>query len=203
MIARRFALLCRIVGALVVVAFFLGAFTRIPNTLGQRVAVSAAIDRADAIVVLGSSINRDGTLTDASLRRAVEGIRLYREGLAPRLLFLGMYGEARARARLASAFGVPREAIMVNEVEPTTRQEAQGVAQRLTPEGKTRILLVTDALHMRRARALFERAGLTVLPAPTETGLGLGHTPENRLRLTRALLQELAALAYHRAFGYL
>jgi uncharacterized SAM-binding protein YcdF (DUF218 family) len=114
-----------------------------------------------------------------------------------------MYGEARARARLATTLGVPPGAIMVNEVEPTTRQEAHGTAQRLKGEGTTRVLLVTDALHMRRARALFERAGLTVFPAPTETGLGFGHTPETRLRLTRALLQELTALAYHRVFGYL
>jgi uncharacterized SAM-binding protein YcdF (DUF218 family) len=202
-IARRFALLCRLVGALVVMAFALGAFTRMPNTLAQRIAVPAAIARADAIVVLGASINRDGTLTDASLRRAVEGIRLYREGLAPRLLVLGMYGEGRARAELAATLGVPREAVTVDEVEPTTRHEAHGVAQRLKPQGATRILLVTDTLHMRRARGLFERAGFTVFPAPTQTGLVLGHTPENRLRLTRGLLQELTALAYHRAFGYL
>jgi uncharacterized SAM-binding protein YcdF (DUF218 family) len=202
-IVRRFALLCRLVGVLVVVGFFLGAFTRIPNVLAQRIAVPPAIGRADAIVVLGASINRDGTLTDASLRRAIEGIRLYREGLAPRLMLLGMYGEARARARLAATLGVPPDAITLDEVEPTTRQEAHGVAQRLKPVGAHRIVLVTDALHMRRARALFERAGFTVSPAPTQTGLVLGHTPEDRLRLTRGLLQEFAALGYHRAFGYL
>ena len=31
-----------------------------------------------------------------------------------------------------------------------------------------RILLVTSAYHMRRALALFERQGLTVVPAPTD-----------------------------------
>lgn len=203
LIARRFALVCRLVGALVVAAVLLAAFTRVPNAIAQRMVVPPAIARADAIVVLGASLNRDGTLTDASLRRAVEGIRLYREGLAPRLLFLGMYGEGRARATLATALGVPRDVITVYEAEPTTRHEAHGVAQRLAPEGATKVLLVTDALHMRRARALFERAGFTVFPASTQTGLVLGHTPEGRLSLTRGLLQELAALAYHHAFGYL
>ena len=203
MIERTFATLCRVVGGVVVAGFLLAAFTSVPNAIAQRLAVPAAIEPAAAIVVLGASINRDGTLTDASLRRAVEGIRLYREGLAPRLLLLGMYGEGRARAALAATLGVPPDAIAVDEIEPTTRHEAHGVARRLGPLGAKAIVLVTDALHMRRARALFEREGLTVFPAPTNTGLVLGHTPENRLGLTRGLLQELTALAYHRAFGYL
>jgi uncharacterized SAM-binding protein YcdF (DUF218 family) len=113
-------------------------------------------------------------------------------------------GEAASRARLAVSLGVPRDAILTEGEEPTTRDEAHRVAvvlgQRL---GVRKILLVTDILHMRRARALFEREGLTVRPASTETGVLGAASPERRLLLTRYVAQELVALAYHKLFGYL
>jgi uncharacterized SAM-binding protein YcdF (DUF218 family) len=37
----------------------------------------------------------------------------------------------------------------------------------LRADGVTRILLVTDAMHMPRASAVFRRAGLDVVAAPT------------------------------------
>jgi uncharacterized SAM-binding protein YcdF (DUF218 family) len=48
-----------------------------------------------------------------------------------------------------------------------TAQNATLSAAMLGHEGVTRIILVTDAMHMRRARLAFERAGLAVTPAPT------------------------------------
>ncbi len=204
MIVRAWSRLCRVVGALTIAAFFVAAFTPAAGMIARRLAVKPDVGPAEAIVVLGATAYRDGTLGDASLRRAVSGIRLYRDGLAPRLVMMGMVGEAETRARLAVSLGVPREAIIIEGAEPTTRHEAYRIGvvlgQRL---GVRRILLVTDMLHMRRARGLFERNGLSVRPAPTDTG-GLGASaPERRLLLTRHVAQELVALAYHKLFGYL
>jgi uncharacterized SAM-binding protein YcdF (DUF218 family) len=202
MISRAFTLSCRLVGAVVIAGLLLVAFTRLPNALAARVAVGGDIGPADAIVVLGASINRDGTLPDSSLRRAVAGIRLYHAGLAPRVIMLGMYGEGAVRARLATDLGVPAAALTVLEDAHTTRHEAWSVADALKPQGARTVLLVTDSLHLRRARLLFVRAGLTVRPAPTDTGLLVAARPESRIALTRALAQELVGLFYHRLFGY-
>jgi uncharacterized SAM-binding protein YcdF (DUF218 family) len=48
-----------------------------------------------------------------------------------------------------------------------TAENATFSARILRQEGISRIILVTDALHMRRARLAFERAGLAVTSAPT------------------------------------
>ena len=48
-----------------------------------------------------------------------------------------------------------------------TAEEARAIRS-LLPAPQHRVLLVTSAFHMRRAQALFEREGLTVLPFPVD-----------------------------------
>jgi hypothetical protein len=48
------------------------------------------LEFADAIVVLGAEgVRGNGTLSDASLRRALHGVDLYRRGLAKTIVFTG------------------------------------------------------------------------------------------------------------------
>ena len=76
------------------------------------------------------------------------------------------YSEADGMAAaLREDFGVP-----VKWMENRSRDTAENAAFSaaiLRAEGVRRVLLVTDAMHMPRARAVFERAGLDVVSAPT------------------------------------
>ena len=66
---------------------------------------------------------------------------------------------------LREDFGVP-----VTWIEGRSRDTAENAAfsaALLRADGVRRILLVTDAMHMARSRAAFERAGLEVVDAPT------------------------------------
>jgi uncharacterized SAM-binding protein YcdF (DUF218 family) len=76
------------------------------------------------------------------------------------------YSKADAMAAaLREDFGVP-----VKWIEPRSRDTGENAtysAALLRADGVRRILLVTDAMHMPRARAAFERAGLDVVSAPT------------------------------------
>jgi uncharacterized SAM-binding protein YcdF (DUF218 family) len=85
----------------------------------------------------------------------------------------------------------------------TTREEAVRTKALLAPRQVRRILLVTDYQHMRRAQALFERAGFDVLPATTEEQSSVARGPEGRLELMRAVLGEVVARLYYRLAGYL
>jgi len=77
--------------------------------------------------------------------------------------------------------------------------ESSGVKALLEPKGIRSILLVTGALHMGRARSLFERAGFEVIPAPLPDASCESVGPEARLGLTIGLAQEYLARAYNRA----
>ena len=74
------------------------------------------------------------------------------------------FGEAMATA-LREDFGVPVQ--WVEERSRDTAENAAFSAAMLRAQGVTRILLVTDAMHMARSHAAFTRAGLEVVDAPT------------------------------------
>ena len=72
--------------------------------------------------------------------------------------------EAMAVA-LREDFGVPVQWLEARSRD--TFENAAFSAALLHADGVKRILLVTDAMHMPRSRAVFERAGLEVVEAPT------------------------------------
>jgi uncharacterized SAM-binding protein YcdF (DUF218 family) len=201
------SMLLRLLGFGAVLLFLAAGFTPLPNALNRWAHVPARLEPAAAIVVLGAGLSAAGVLSEASLRRALYGIKLYHQGLAPLLAFSGpadelSLEEAQIRAELAGLFGVPPAAIVTEAAARTTREEAAQFAALLRPRGVRQILLVTSDEHMLRSRQLFERVGFTVLPAPVDD-LSHPRRPEARLRLMRRVAQEFLARAYYWVTGYL
>jgi uncharacterized SAM-binding protein YcdF (DUF218 family) len=201
----------RALGLVALTLLLVATFTPLDQLAGRWLDVPARPGRADAIVVLGSSLLGDGTLSDTSLRRTIHGIRLLRQGLAPLVLFVGTPGpegspsEAEARATLARELGVPAAAILTGTAR-TTREEAQQARGLLEGRGVRRILLVSEGGHLLRAGAIFERAGFEVLPAPSQrrfTPGGPERLAEGRLGEIRRLATEGMAQLYYRVAGYL
>ena len=65
---------------------------------------------------------------------------------------------------LESSFGI--RARWKEELSPDTAGNGVESAAMLRAAGTRRVILVTQAYHMRRARQTFEAAGLQVVPAP-------------------------------------
>jgi uncharacterized SAM-binding protein YcdF (DUF218 family) len=95
----------------------------------------------------------------------------------------------------------------VRWVEPTGKTTwASALATRvvLRGEGIERVLLVTHAWHMRRARFAFEQAGMTIIPAPTAfTTYASAHPPglmptAEAMQLTRHAWREVIGIGWYR-----
>lgn len=132
--------------------------------------------QAEAIVVLGGGRERGdpawgedvpSLLASERLRYSA---RLARASGLPLLVSGGLHfgappSEAAIMARsLEEDFALP-----VRWQEPhslTTWENAEQTARLLLPQGIKRVVLVTQAAHMTRARWCFERAGFTVVMAP-------------------------------------
>jgi uncharacterized SAM-binding protein YcdF (DUF218 family) len=200
----------RATGTLIVAVFLATIFTPVSNLLAEWTSVPPEVRPADAIVVLGAgAATPPGILDGGSLRKALYGIRLYLQGLAPLLVLSGspdddgQSQEVTLRIELARELGVPAEAIVAETGrrgadEPTTRTEAVHVRQLLVPgRGVRAILLVTDSQHMRRARRLFEQVGFSVLAAPIDEISLDAPSPEERLRVMHWVAGEWIARLYY------
>jgi uncharacterized SAM-binding protein YcdF (DUF218 family) len=185
---------CRLLGWAAVLGFVLIVFTPLPNRIGGWLYIPPRLGQAGAIVVLGGP---------ESEHRAVQGILLYRQGLAPLVIFSGLPVEVERRETLARGLGMRPENFMTEGTVHTTREEALKIGALLRARGIHRILLVTDGLSMPRARRLFERAGFEVLPAPS-TGPGdLMGRPQDQIQFSLSIAEETAAYVYYRLVGYL
>jgi uncharacterized SAM-binding protein YcdF (DUF218 family) len=131
---------------------------------------------ADAVVVPGAGsvdLKWMGAAPDPSAEsgiRLLKGVQLARKLQLP-LVVCGGNGEpfatdlrdADAMATVALGLGISRQQLIVENESRNTLENSHAV--RRLVKGNL-IILVTSAYYMRRAVAMFERRGFTVIPAP-------------------------------------
>lgn len=176
---RRWALALAVFGGLLLLLQSLPLVgTALMGTLEDRAgAWSPEMTGAQAIVVLGSGLIRPvdafggETASERTLVRVRRAAQLARQTQLPVLVSGGRPLQAESSeaavmaAILEDEFGVPvrwRE-----EDSLDTAGNASFSARMLAPAGVKRIVLVTQAFHMPRARLLFAAQGFEVIPAPT------------------------------------
>lgn len=161
----------------------------------------AELPKAPAAVVLGGGVStaQPPRRFRPDLGNAADRVwyaaELYHAGKAPILIlsggvdarFRGVSEAASMRVFLRD-LGVPDAAIVLEEESRNTRENAKRVAALLKARGIGRILLVTSALHMPRAKRLFAAEGLEVIPAATD------HEAVEQEGNVRLLLPDAAAL---------
>lgn len=64
--------------------------------------------------------------------------------------------------------GIQTNRILITTPVQNTQDEALAVAKLGAQKGFNRVILVTSAFHMQRAKLLFEKAGMSVAPYPTD-----------------------------------
>jgi len=134
----------------------------------------SAIDSADAIVVLSGmlGINEVGDSTYIEWGdpdRFFGGIALFKAVKAQKLVFTGgkmpwdkaKKTEGEVLKEYAISNGIPNEKIFVTKDVENTAEEAVAVKELISPS--KRIILVTSAFHMYRAKKLFEKQGFVVI----------------------------------------
>ena len=110
--AKTLRKLLVIVIALILLAIVAGVvvYETIPSS-------NTALTHFDTIIVLGTPAEPDGTPSPEQRERTLEGVREYKAGIAPTLIFTGgpahnQFVEAHVMAILAESQGVPATAIV-------------------------------------------------------------------------------------------
>lgn len=144
-------------------------------------AAADSLPLADLIIVLGGGVDlpyapRLYPDLGAAADRVWHAARLYRAGRAPRVVVSGgalpwkqtAMSEAESMQAFLRDLGVPDAAIQLESGSATTRENAVETARLLQGGGPQTAILVTSALHMRRAAASFRAVGIEVIPAATD-----------------------------------
>jgi len=157
--------------------------------------LASNVGEADAIVVLSEgrvvAPGRAAVSEWSDADRFFGGLELFKAGKSALLVFTGGAApwqvpnaalEGDVLAGYAKGMGVPDGKVVVTPRVTNTAEEALAVAKLLSGrlsaprrrEGAPRVLLVTSAFHMARARLLFERAGMSVIPFPVDFKVSAG-----------------------------
>ena len=148
----------------------------------QRIDYSL-VDFADGIVVLSGGRHLppgDSKIIEWSdPDRYFAGIELFRAKKSNKLIFTGganpfnsnLPPEGDIYIAEALAMGIPKKNLYTTEPVFNTFQEAKAISKLLNKvetKSQNKIILVTSAFHMKRAKKLFEREGIIVQPYPVD-----------------------------------
>ncbi len=170
---------------------------------------SDPLQPADAVVSLSASMYPNGELGERAQMRVLHAFELLGAGAAPRLVI------TRIAPPVPSSLPAVRSQmrqlglnVPIDEVGPAknTHDEALAVARLARQRGWTRVILVSEPFHLRRAGAVFARAGVNVCCSPSRSvGYRMGRLdpPFDRLDAFRDWLHEAVGYEIYRWRGWI
>lgn len=161
---------------------------------------AVALEDLDVVTVLGGG-GREGKPSSATNERIRAGIEMFKKSSAR---FIAVQGAAQVPGEptdaavmksIALAQGVPAEKILVDPLSRTTGEHPVQL-RALLPDGIMRIGLVTSALHLPRAMAVFQKyfPDKVIVPLPVGTSGWPSYRSVNMVPSIDAFSQSTAAL---------
>jgi uncharacterized SAM-binding protein YcdF (DUF218 family) len=127
----------------------------------------------DTIIVLGTPARLDGTPSPEQRERTLEGIREFKAGIAPHLIFTGgpahnQFVEAHTMAVLALSQGVPPDAILEEGQAQNTVQNIFYSQRIMAAHGWTSAEVVSSPSHLPRTALILKHFSMqwSTHPAP-------------------------------------
>lgn len=119
---------------------------------------------ADSILVLGNTVNPDGTLSDRLRARLDKALELYRRGLAPKIVVSGGLGgeghyEGFAMGQYLKTQGVRPADVIIDDRGRTTRASAENFAAMAPRYHFRSVIAVSQYYHLPRTVLLLRQAG--------------------------------------------
>ena len=150
------------IAGLIAISLFL-AYPWVLTQAAGWLVTNDPIAPADALIVLSG---------DSTGERVMQGVALWRQGVAPRVILSGgpigrWVTAAEIMRREALLLGLPSRAILLEEESRSTWEQAVKTLPMVKRLGARRVIIVTSPYHARRARWTFRRvfgpAGIEVL----------------------------------------
>jgi uncharacterized SAM-binding protein YcdF (DUF218 family) len=174
-------------------------------------------------IILGGGMMRagEGYRTGETADRFIQPLLLYKKGIVKKLLITGgnvnIKGlkidetqESKKVKEVLIAMGIKEKDIYLEEQARNTHENAVYTKQLLNPYLKEKMVLVTSAMHMPRAKACYDKEGFKVVVYPadikkkdTPSGiLDLVIPQERNLSKFAELIREMAGFVIYKIVGF-
>lgn len=197
---------CRRAPTALAVLFLLVTTTPLLEFTARWMAGRWTDPKGQTLIVLGGSVLEDGTMGLSSYWRAVYAVRAFRRDGFPRLLVSGGGSAERPLAEAMRDFivsqGVPESAVITEARSSSTRENALFSAPLLANLPGPHVLMTSD-IHMFRARRVFAKAGVAVLPRPIPDALKRSAHWSQRWTVFLDIAEETAKILYYAVRGWI
>lgn len=206
--------------------FFLAAYTPLANVAARPLILPEQLVKSDVIIVLGGGAYENGVLGAPSNERLLRGLLLYKNSLAPAIIFSGgaitsastkfihtitasddrsaiNAPEAAVMYDTAVALGIPKNDMSVDGRSTNTRENLKDVKELMIKNAQKTCLIVTSSTHIMRAMLIAEKLGMDCAPAPVIDTTALRRSAMDRITLFHSVLWEYAGLVLYRVYGYI
>jgi uncharacterized SAM-binding protein YcdF (DUF218 family) len=153
------------------------------------------------LIVLGANQSGEGLIGKDTYWRVVYALRAYRQGEVQKIILSGKE-VAASMALFLHSQGVPPEIIFQEPRSLTTRENALFVKSLLGPSSNPVVLMTSD-YHMFRARRVFARCGVVVLPRPVPDAIKQAGRWTERWSVFTTEAVETIKIAYYFAHGWI
>jgi uncharacterized SAM-binding protein YcdF (DUF218 family) len=208
LLGRRLVRLCAIAGFATLVFLLVIHFTPVTARYARLLAGDWTDASGDTLIVLGSEVESDGITGPSTYLRTVYALRAWREHPFHTIIVTGGLDPgspltiAEAMRDFLIGNGVPAGIIRTENRATSTRENALFVKQ-LLPAAPGKIVLMTSDFHMFRARRVFEKAGLHVVPRPIPDVLKRSNHLVNRWVTFWNVVTETIKIGYYALRGWI
>lgn len=121
--------------------------------------------KADLIVVLGTTVYSTGKPSPGLTARLNKTIEIYQQGYAPRIMVSGGlgkegYDESLVMANFLIKRGIPKHAIIKDNLGNNTRASAYNAYQYMRQHQLQSVIIISQYYHIARAKLAFKEAGI-------------------------------------------
>lgn len=183
------------------------AFTPLANWLAPLFFIEPVLQKSDAVIVLSGGSYPNGRLTVFTIERVIDGIYLYKEGWAKKIIFVGnsenhQIPDAQKMKELAIKLGIPEEDILVGLNSPNTYFNLREAAEIMKQNEMETALLVTSSIHTKRSLLVAKKLNLALSPASFSVDQ-YRQVSVDRLILFWFETREAVALAVYKLRGWI
>jgi len=120
---------------------------------------------ADYILILGNTVNPDGTLSSRLKARVDKGLQLFNDSLADKIIVSGGLGvegyyEAREMKKYLIDKGVDEKNIIVDDLGINTVETARNFVKITNGNDKNSVIVVSQFFHITRTKYILRKLGV-------------------------------------------